>query len=179
MAQENQFNPNKEFHSDSLRQLTKDLMTGISKKHPGFYRYTSKDYFDHLVDSTIQTINNSLTELEFYRKIKPLFAQIGCLHTGVSLSNDYQEYLDKTHTLVPVEIFVDASRKVFVTKVYGTTNNLKVGDEILDIIKEELEKSQNYNNLYGEYENQAFEKELVSRSFSTFRNKSTFNLAGR
>ncbi len=84
IAQENQFNPDKKYHPDSLKRWTKSVMSGISEKHPGFYRYTSKDKFDNLIDSTSLTINDSLTELDYYKKMKPLFAQIGCLHTGIS-----------------------------------------------------------------------------------------------
>ncbi len=89
-AQENQFKPGNKYSPDSLRQWTNSVMKGVSEKHPGFYRYTSKDRFDNLIDSTVLTIKDSLTELEYYRKIKPLFAQIGCLHTGISLSKEYQ-----------------------------------------------------------------------------------------
>src|SRR5262245_39759830 len=95
-AQENQFNPDKKYHPDSLKHWTKSVMDGTREKHPGFYRYTSKEKFNNLVDSTSQTIKDSLTELDYYRKLKPLFAQIGCLHTGISLSKEYQNYLDKT-----------------------------------------------------------------------------------
>jgi hypothetical protein len=70
-------------------------MDGISEKHPGFYRYTNKEKFDFLIETTKQSIRDSLTELQYYRLLKPLFAQIGCLHTGISLSKEYQDYLKK------------------------------------------------------------------------------------
>jgi hypothetical protein len=111
-----EFDPDRKFHPDSLKQWTKDVMDELRKKQPGFYRYTSKQRFDFLIDSTCNTIHDSLTELEFYRKLKPLIAQIGCLHTGVTLSAEYQEYLAKTSTLFPFEIFIDTDKKVFVTK---------------------------------------------------------------
>src|SRR5687768_14296021 len=109
-AQEAPFNPDKKYHPDSLRRWTISVMGGTSEKHPGFYRYTSKERFDVLIDSTVMTIQDSLTELAYYRKLKPLVAQIGCLHTGISLSKNYLNHLDKTSTLIPIEIFISADK---------------------------------------------------------------------
>ena len=105
VAQKNKFEPNTKYSSDSLKRWTTSIMDGISEKHPGFYRYTNKEKFDFLIETTKQSIRDSLTELQYYRLLKPLFAQIGCLHTGISLSKEYQDYLDKTNTLIPIGIF--------------------------------------------------------------------------
>jgi C-terminal processing protease CtpA/Prc len=133
LAAQKPFNPNKKYHPDSLKRWTKSVMQGISEKHPGFYRYTPKEKFDRLIDSTAQTIQDSLTELDYYRKMKPLFAQIGCLHTGISLSSDYENYLIKTSTLIPIEIFIDADKKVLLTKNYDSLPEIKMGSEIVSI----------------------------------------------
>lgn len=127
------YNPNKKYHPDSLRRWTTSIMTELSEKHPGFYRYTSKERFDFLIDSTTQTIQDSLTELSFYRKIKPLFAQIGCLHTGVSLSTACNNYLDSTSTLLPFEVFISEDKKVFVVKNYSSNPSIPLKSEILSI----------------------------------------------
>ena len=132
-AQENQFNHDKKYHPDSLKRWTKRVMNGTSDKHPGFYRYTSKEKFDNLIDSTIQTIRDSLTELDYYRSVKPLFAQIGCLHTGISLSKEYQNHLDSTSTLIPIEIFIDSDKRVLITKDYDTNKAIQIGSEVVSI----------------------------------------------
>ena len=109
-------------------------MTELGKKHPGFYRYTPKARFDFLIDSTTQTIQDSLNELSFYRKIKPLFAQIGCLHTGISLSEACNNYLDSTSALLPLEVFIDKDKKVYVVKNYANNNpSIPLKAEILSI----------------------------------------------
>jgi hypothetical protein len=133
IAQENEFNAQKKYSPDSLKRWAKSLFVESSRKHPGFYRYTPKEKFDYLIDSTAQTITDSLTELEYYRKLKPLFAQIGCLHTGVTLSESYQNYLDKTPTLLPLEVFIDADKRILITKSYAVNQNLPIGGELLSI----------------------------------------------
>ena len=127
------YDPHKNYHPDSLKRWTTSIMTELAKKHPGFYRYTTKERFDFLIDSTTQSIKDSLNELNFYRKIKPLFAQIGCLHTGVSLSEPYNDFLNSTSTLLPLEVFIDQERRVFVTKNYSDNPSIPLSAEILSI----------------------------------------------
>lgn len=132
-AQVTQFNPDLKYHPDSLKRWTKSIFEGISEKHPGFYSFTSKSKFDQLIDSTIQTILVPSTELEYYRKLKPLFARIGCVHTGISLSEEYQAYLDNTSTFIPLEIFIDSTMKVFVSRNYDTLNRIVTGARVISI----------------------------------------------
>ena len=127
------YDPDKKYHPDSLRRWTTSIMTELGKKHPGFYRYTSKARFDFLIDFTTQTIQDSLNELSYYRKIKPLFAQIGCLHTGISLSKACNDYLDSTSTLLPLEVFIDKEKKVYVVKNYALDPSIPLKAEILAI----------------------------------------------
>ncbi|WP_166627788.1 S41 family peptidase [Tenacibaculum caenipelagi] len=105
----------------------------MSKSHPGFYRYTSKERFDFLIDSTNQTIKNSLTELEYYRKLKPLIAQLGCLHTSISLSKKYQDYLNTSQSMLPLEIFINSNGVVLISNSYVSDSNIPIGSEILSI----------------------------------------------
>ena len=134
IAQENQdFNSNKKYHPDSIIRWTKRILNATSKKHPGFYRYTTKENFNFTIDSTCQTITDSLTELDFYRKIKPLFAKIGCVHTKISLSKEYNNYLNKTSTLFPFEIFINDEKRVFITKNFSSNQSILITSEILSI----------------------------------------------
>jgi hypothetical protein len=135
-SQENtNFNPDTKYPADSTRLWTRELMTELSKNQPGFYRYTSKEDFDHRIDSTIKTINQALSPIEYYRKLKPLIAQIGCLHTGIALSKPYSEYINENYSLFPLEIFIDENRKVFVTKNHSDNSEIKVKSELLSINK--------------------------------------------
>jgi hypothetical protein len=61
MAQKTSFDPGRRYHPDSLKSWTKSVMLEMSEKHPGFYRYTPKEKFDKLIDSTCQSISVPLT----------------------------------------------------------------------------------------------------------------------
>ena len=125
--------PDQKYPADSLRQWTSGLMDEISRKHPGFYRYTEKGKFGLLIDSTQQSIQDSLTQLQYYRKLKPLFAKIGCLHTGIELPEESKTYLN-SNNLIPLELFVEAkTHKVLVSKNYSDKKNIQIGGEVVSI----------------------------------------------
>ena len=86
------------FSPDTVKNVINDWTKELSIKHPGFYRYTSKEEFTRYIDSVKITIEDSLTELQSYLKIKPIFTKIGCLHTGLSLPKEYDDYLNNTLT---------------------------------------------------------------------------------
>ncbi|WP_188111987.1 S41 family peptidase [Aquimarina sp. RZ0] len=132
-AQNKQFNPEEKFSVDSLTTWTIKLMSEISKAHPGFYRYTNKERFNFIIDSTNYTIKDSLTTLAYYRKLKPLFAKIGCLHTSVDLSEHYKTYITKESKLIPITVFIDKDKHVFITKDYSDKKSLAIKSEIISI----------------------------------------------
>jgi C-terminal processing protease CtpA/Prc len=133
LAQKAIFNPAKTYDPEELRVSSRELFQELSRKHPGFYRYVSKASLDSSIDSTITTINRPLTGIDYYRKLKPLIAKIGCVHTGISLSEDYQRHLDTTSTLLPLALFTDAKRRVFISHLYDTTQTVPIGAEVLSI----------------------------------------------
>jgi len=108
-------------------------MTGVEKGHPGFYRYTTKVSFDSIIDATVSTITDSLTSIAYYRKLKPLFAQIGCLHTSVNLSENYHTYLDETYKLLPINIFITKDKRVFITENLSKNKELPIKSELITI----------------------------------------------
>lgn len=133
-SQEEQvFDINKKFHPDSIKLWTKNVLNEVQKAHPGFYRYTPKERFDAIIDSTLQTVTDSLTRIAYYRKIKPLYAQIGCLHTGIALPEAYETAIEKTATLLPLEIFIDQEEKVFITKNHSKNSSVPIKGELLSI----------------------------------------------
>lgn len=133
-SQENQVvDFRKKYHQDSIKKWTRDLLGAMGTGHPGFYWYTPKERFDVIIDSTLQTVTDSLNTLDFYRKVKPLIAQIGCLHTGIVLPEAYEKAMEETKTYIPLEIFIDENRKVFITKNHSENEAIPVKGELLSI----------------------------------------------
>ncbi len=127
------YQPTKTYPSDSLKRWTKKVLHDVSIKHPGFYRYTPKEEFDQAIDSTINTITSPLTEIELYRKLKPLIARIGCVHTQIELSPSCTEYLAAQPVMFPFDVFIDSARSVFVTADRSTEKAIPIKSEIISI----------------------------------------------
>lgn len=127
------FFPEEKFPPDSLKKWTNELMKELSKNHPGFYRYTTKKEFDIVINTAVNNLKDSLNTIEYYRKIKPLFAQIGCLHTSLNLSEQYKDYINKKSNLIPIEVFIDENNNLFITKNHSTNRSLKIKSELLSI----------------------------------------------
>jgi hypothetical protein len=120
------------FPCDTVKHTINVLTRELSLKHPGFYRYYSKDYFKKYIDSVNATISDSLTEIEVYRKIKSIISKISCLHTGVSLPPAYKNYLDGRPNLFPFKLYFDGD-KTYIVKNYSTVNDISPGDELISI----------------------------------------------
>lgn len=121
-----------EQNPDSIRIELQELFKELSIKHPGFYRYNEKEAFDKHIDSTISTIQEPITELEIYRKVKPLIAKIGCLHTGIHLSEESEQELDSQANCLAFTLFYDDGKAV-VWKSFDQNSPLEIGDEVSKI----------------------------------------------
>ncbi|MBL0913409.1 MAG: hypothetical protein IBJ09_13655 [Bacteroidia bacterium] len=127
------FDPQRTWPVDSLRHWLYDLMDEAALKHPGFYRYTTPERFRVRLDSAAASINRPLNGLGYYRLLKPLLAQIGCLHTGIALPAEYTEKLAALPGLLPLELFIGEDRHVYVLRDLSAVPQLTPGAEILSI----------------------------------------------
>jgi hypothetical protein len=122
----------KRFSADTIKHTIAALTKELSLKHPGFYRYHSKEKFSSYIDSIKATITDSLTEMAAYLKLKPIIAKIGCLHTGIVLPEKYNTYLNTRANLLPFQVYFEGKR-AFVVKNYSTIPAILPRDEILSI----------------------------------------------
>jgi hypothetical protein len=131
--------PNQKFSADTVKHTINALTKELSLKHPGFYRYNSVANFISYIDSIKSTIKDSLSEWEVYRKLKPIIAKIGCLHTGLSLPPEYNNYLNGQPNLFPCKLFF-ADHKAYMVKNCSTEKEMLPGDEIVSINGQSMDK---------------------------------------
>jgi hypothetical protein len=127
------------FCADTVKKAIDDLTSELSLKHPGFYRYTSKEEFSKFNDSIKSTIQDSLTELESYLKLKAVVGKIHCLHTGITLPAEYATYLNTQPNLIPIQIWFKGYH-AFIAKNFSGKNGLLPGDEIISINRQSVEQ---------------------------------------
>ncbi|MFI5156123.1 MAG: S41 family peptidase [Chitinophagales bacterium] len=120
------------FSADTVKHTIGILTTELSIKHPGFYRYQSRATFSQYIDSIKETIKDSLTIMESYRKLKLIIANIHCLHTGLSLSREFRDSLNQLPNLFPFQLYID-SHSAFIVKNYSSDHSILPADEIVSI----------------------------------------------
>ena len=127
------------FSADTVKSTIDEWTKELSIKHPGFYRYNSKEDFNKYIDSIKSTIKDSLTEMESFLKLKPIITKIHCLHSGISLPKEYKEYLNQQPNLFPFQVYF-TDNKAYVVKNYSATTSILAGDEILSINGQGIDK---------------------------------------
>ena len=127
------------FAADTVLKAIDEVTRELSIKHPGFYRYHSKEDFNQYIDSVKATVRDSLTELEAYLKLKPIISYMDCIHTGLSLPQEYKDYQNQKPNLFPFQVYCFGSR-AFVFKNFSTCNSIATGDEILSVNGQGMDK---------------------------------------
>lgn len=157
------------FHPDSTQQELRDLFQEFRIKHPGFCRYNNEITFDTEIDSIISSIKKPINELEIYRLVKPIFAKIGCLHTGISLSEKTEKLIDAQPYCLPFLLFYK-NGKAFIWKNYSEHQEIKVGTEITKINGQSIESiyQKLLQNIPMDGFNQTGKLKLLEYSFSTW-----------
>ncbi|NML39565.1 hypothetical protein HHL17_20355 [Chitinophaga sp. G-6-1-13] len=122
----------KKYSSDECHCVIDNAAGVLETSQPGVYRYHSKAEFKRYLDSVKATVKGPMTELELYRKLKPLVTRIGCLHTDLITGVNYKGWLDRSPNLLPFQLYCEGSR-AFVVKNYSADKSIAPGDEILAI----------------------------------------------
>src|SRR5215211_2168035 len=84
------YSPDKKFPMEELQQDFALLRNILENKHPSLYWYTPKDSMDNYFKQGYESIQDSMTELQFgWKIIAPLTNKIHCGHTSFSMSNHW------------------------------------------------------------------------------------------
>lgn len=124
-----QFNPDQKYSADLAKDMIHSIMNELSIKHPGMYRYQTRTNYKNQIDSTANTVTDSLSIMSLYRKLKPLISRMGCLHTSITLPKD--ALTDQPNHLPLQLIFRDG--KAWIVDDYFHKHKELIGKEVLSI----------------------------------------------
>jgi len=167
------FSPENKIPAPRLKEDAVLLKKILEANHPSLYWYTPKDSIDWYFNNTINSIQDSLTELQFRNKIAKFVAQIHCGHTAVRSSKEYAEYFSK-HKLpqFPLAVKAWADSLVVVGNAIRTDSVFKRGVIITSINgmpnRAILDSMFQYISMDGYSDN--FKYQLVSIYFPLFYN---------
>lgn len=119
----------------SVEQLQEDfvqLRNALENSHPARLRYETEGELNHLFNVAHDSLQNPMTELEFFRVIAPLVARHHCGHTIVMPSMDLLNELESQGMVLPLGIY-RAGGKAYVDADYNSGSGVTLGSEVLSI----------------------------------------------
>jgi hypothetical protein len=123
----------RKYSSEDLRKDATILRTALTETHPGLYIYNSRSAIDHRFDSLIKSLNEPLTEGQFFSKISGFIAGIGCGHTVCLPSLAYKkEFEEKRCRYFPFQLKISGDR-LFILRNLSTDSSIICGSEINQI----------------------------------------------
>jgi hypothetical protein len=122
----------REFSSSELHQDFQILQSALEEAHPGIYRYTTKEEFDILFDSLKSRMNLTMTEIEFFRFLSPIIANINCVHSHIHYSTNFAKVIRDYCKYFPLNLrFIDD--EVYIIGSYDDDKNIIPGSQLLAI----------------------------------------------
>jgi hypothetical protein len=71
----------------------------LESSHPSIYWYTTKDSMDYYFDQGLQSLQDSLTEIQFRDVLAYVISKLDCGHTTVKGSKAFNRYIDTASSL--------------------------------------------------------------------------------
>ena len=106
------------------------FITNLKKTHPALDRYKSESEISHIFDSCYQQLNQDMTEMDFYAKIKFILSAIEDGHLSSSTSAELLNYCEVKAKVFPIKTeFIN--NKAFV--LCKNNNSIPTGSELLEI----------------------------------------------
>lgn len=125
-----QTNPEKEIPLSLLKADFNIFRKTVEEAHPGIYWYGSKKDMDAYFDSVYASIDKPVNDIDFYKLMMNVVAQLRCIHTSISLSQERERAAASHLKLLPFDVFID-SNKAYISETFD--NVLPRGFEIQTI----------------------------------------------
>jgi C-terminal processing protease CtpA/Prc len=172
------YSPNQKYAASVLKEDVQILEKILESNHPSLYWYTPKEKMDGYFAETINSINDSMNEVQFRNKIAALVSQIHCGHTVVLNSNEFAKVNSKIRLpQFPLAIKTWDDSMVVVASIYPKATNIKRGTIITSINgrtnKEMLDSFYKYISIDGNVA--SYKSQRVSNNFGAWY-KNVFGL---
>ena len=119
----------------TVNQLREDfviMQNTLQEGHAGLYRYTAKEELDKMFEKTYQSLNEPMTEIDFFVKLYPLISNIHCGHTRIGLSRSTTRLINTSPITIPFS-FEFIAGKTYLLQNYSEIENLAMGGEVVSI----------------------------------------------
>jgi len=125
---------NQKYPADKLKADAILLKKILEANHPSLYWYTTKDSLDNRFNTAINSITDSLTELQFRNTIAYAISGIHCGHTSVRFSKQYTKLASKhIYPAFPLSVKIWPDSMMVIGNLFARRSVLKPGTIITAI----------------------------------------------
>lgn len=119
----------------SPKKMQKDLdaLVAMLDVHPDRYHRTSAAIQDSLINAIRAELTGPLTEMQFLKKIAPLYVSIGDCNSQIYFSDKWRKNYYQKKDLFPFQLYIDEEDRVYLYDHYGQDTSIARGAEILAI----------------------------------------------
>ncbi|MEM7380725.1 MAG: S41 family peptidase [Bacteroidota bacterium] len=135
---------NKKISSEELLVDFKYLKSNLIKLHAGLYNYHSEQDFEEIFKQYQNKIKDSMSPMEFYRKVGTLVEVIGDAHTEIEPPETFYDALNQEWMVLPVSV-VWLNNQLYTIRDFNRDTEIVPGDQILSI--NGIESGQLFKNL--------------------------------
>jgi hypothetical protein len=122
-----------------LQQDFDIAIEALTEAHPALFEHVTKEELKNKIAAARERLKRSMTELEFYRAVAPVFAAVSCYHTNLRPSTDTTRAFNASAQLLPLGILIRDSR-VYITHDYSDAKQICPGARLLAINGVAVEK---------------------------------------
>ncbi len=156
--------PTETYSLEEVQQDFQQFQKIINEKHP--MTFTDETALTALFATQYRFLREGMTELDFYRVLAPIMAEVKCGHSNIVISKGYEAYLGNQATLLPFRV------KVIDDKIYVTENlshtDIPAGTEITGINGTSSEEIINtfLEGLTSDGDNTTRKYQVINRQFN-------------
>ena len=115
-----QTNPEKEIPLSLLKTDFNIFRKTVEEAHPGIYWYTSKKDMDAYFDSVYASIDKPVNDIDFYKLMMNVVANLRCVHTSVSLSQERERAAASHLKLLPFDVII-VNDKAYISETFDSS----------------------------------------------------------
>ena len=151
------------------KKLIKDFeyLKNIIGAHPDPYTHISEQDFNAQYEAIKLTLNQPLSQLDFYKKAASLTALIKDGHSRAILPEYWLSKQRKEKGVFPYEMYLSNNNELFVLKKFNE-DELPVGSRILSINGISVDSFLNKIDPYLAYEKVNFRNTIIDRDFEEY-----------
>lgn len=141
------YDPKRLLTKKELQQDLTELREILNNYYPSLYQFASKESIDSTFKEITKSIQNPITEIDFFKLLHKVFTKIGDGHSKLDLSEGLHSFSKENIKKLPFEIQIN-NNQVYIVDNFSEQKEIPNGSRIIAIngipIEEIIEELTNY-----------------------------------